>query len=351
MISADPLLGSALHAVGAFCAAVCYMPQKGARGWSWQTYWLAQAIVCWLILPTTVAALTIPQLGAVLTEAPRGAMLTSFVLGALYGVGGTAFGIAIRYIGFSLTYAIAIGISCILGTLIPPLLAGTLGGFFGRPGSQWIVIGLLAGVVGIFTTGLAGRLKEKDLVRADSKTSFDLKRGLPLCILAGVLSAVFGISLSAGQPIADVAAAKGAGVFQGNVIYIFACGGAFLTTAVYCLGLHWTKHTGNEYLSPPKAGPPLPVHYLLAALTGLLWYGQFFFYGLGHVRMGTFQFTSWAIHMIMLVLFSASVGLWLREWKETAARTRAVLWLSLAILLAAVISLTYGNRVAELAIF
>jgi len=38
-------------------------------------------------------------------------------------------------------------------------------------------------------------------------------------------------------------------------------------------------------------------------LTGTLWYGRFFFYNLGHVRMSNAN-TSWAIHMIMLVLFS-----------------------------------------------
>ena len=53
-------------------------------------------------------------------------MLQSFLLGAAYGIGGTAFGISIRYIGFSLTYAIAVGLSSVLGTLIPPLVKGTL---------------------------------------------------------------------------------------------------------------------------------------------------------------------------------------------------------------------------------
>ena len=44
-------------------------------------------------------------------------------------------------------------------------------------------------------------------------------------------------------------------------------------------------------------------------LTGTLWYGQFFFYNLGHVRMGDYEFTSWAIHMIMLVLVQQPRGL------------------------------------------
>lgn len=360
MIESAPLLGTALHAIGAFSAAICYTPQKRAAGWSWQTYWLAQAAVCWIILPVIVAWITVPELGQVLAEAPREAMLKSFALGSLYGIGGTAFGIAIRYLGVSLTYAIAIGISCVMGTLLPPFLAGTLSTLAERPGAGWVFSGVAIGALGILVSGLAGRLKERDLAQASDAGSFRLAKGLALCVLAGVLSAVFGLALGAGQPIADIAAKHGAGIFEGNVIYIFACGGAFLTTSIYCLWLHTRADTLGEYgrlnSSPGASGdadrrpvPGLPAHYALAALTGLLWYGQFFFYGIGHVRMGDYKFTSWAIHMIMLVLISAGAGIWLREWRGCRPLTHTVLAASLVVLLAAVLALTYGNHLADLA--
>jgi L-rhamnose-H+ transport protein len=302
----------------------------------------------------------VPQLGQVLAEAPREAMLKSFALGSLYGVGGTAFGIAIRYLGVSLTYAIAIGISCVMGTLLPPLLAGTLSTLADRPGAGWVFSGVAIGALGILVSGFAGRLKERDLAQAADAGSFRLAKGLALCVLAGVLSAVFGLALGAGQPIADVAARHGAGIFEGNVIYIFACGGAFLTTSLYCLWLHRNAGTASEYgrlSSPPPASdeagrrpvPGLRAHYAMAALTGLLWYGQFFFYGIGHVRMGEYKFTSWAIHMILLVLISAGAGIWLREWRGCRPRTHTVLAVSLAVLLVAVLALTYGNHLADLA--
>ena len=103
--------------------------------------------------------------------------------------------------------------------------------------------------------------------------------------MAGVLSALYGFSLDQGQPIADVAAKYGAGNFQGNVIYIFSNTGAFLTTLLYCLYLHKKEKTFYQYGN--ASGNNLSVNYFLSILTGLLWYGQFFFYGLGHVRMGS----------------------------------------------------------------
>ena len=348
-IPANPLLGVALHAVGATFAATCYTPQKQVRGWSWQTYWLTQASFCWFLLPIVGAALTIPDLAAVLREAPREAMGRAFLLGAAYGIGGTAFGISIRYIGFSLTYAIAVGLSSVLGTLIPPLLKGTLGTTLEKTGTGWVMAGIALGTLGIALAGWAGRRKEHDLSNQDARGEFSLMRGLLLSLLAGVLSAVYGFALEAGEPIADVATAHGAGIWRGNVVYIFSNTGAFLTTASYCLWLHKRHRTWPEILELPAGSEraSLPVNWAMALITGLFWYGQFFFYNLGHVRMGTYKFTSWAIHMIMLVLISNLVGVALREWRQCRRVTHRTIALALLVLGGAVILLTYGNYLGE----
>src|SRR6187401_3343502 len=338
--------GVLYHAVGASGAALCYTPQKGVKGWSWQTYWLAQALICWLVMPLVVAYLTIPQLSIVLKEAPVAAMQRSFLLGMAYGVGGTAFGIAIRYVGFSLTYAIAVGISCVLGTLLPPLVRGTLDDVMRSNGATFLIMGVVMGAIGIALCGVAGRNKEKDIANnKKNKTEFSLTKGLPLCLLAGILSALYGFSLDQGQPIADVAAKYGAGNFQGNVIYIFSNTGAFISTLLYCLYLHRKDKTFYQYGN--ANGNNLSVNYLLSILTGLLWYGQFFFYGLGHVRMGSYKFTSWAIHMIMLVLFSSVAGLVMKEWKQCSSKTLRWLIGALLVLVIAILLLTYGNYLGE----
>src|ERR1700733_8588988 len=118
----SPLALSILfHAIGAMCAALCYVPQKNTRGWSWQSFWLTQAAFCWFILPVAGAFLTVPDYAAVLHDfcgSHEGGMvlLRTFLLGMAYGIGGTAFGVAIRFVGFSVTYAMAIGVSMVFGT-------------------------------------------------------------------------------------------------------------------------------------------------------------------------------------------------------------------------------------------
>ncbi len=334
--------GILLHGVGASFAALCFTPQKKVVQWAWQTYWLAQAFFCWLLLPVVIAWITIPSLSQVIAEAPTAVLLRTFVLGMGYGIGGTAFGMAIRYVGYSLTYAISVGISCILGTLLPAIIEGKLGTLWAQPGSALVFGGIFLGALGIALCGVAGRSKEKELDAGKKEaTEFSMAKGLPLCLLAGIFSAVYGFSINEGQPIADIAARYGAGQYQGNVIYIFSNSGAFLTTFLYCAWLHTRKKTWGQYKA--LAGSTLSFNFLMAFITGTLWYFQFFFYGLGHVRMGAYEFTSWAIHMILLVLLSALTGLAMKEWKGSGKGTMRKLFIALAVLLVSVLVLTYGN--------
>ena len=344
----EVITGVIYHSVGASCAAMCYTPQRKVAKWSWQSYWLVQAAVCWLLLPLVVAWLTIPQIALVLHEAPTDVMVKTFVLGAAYGIGGTAFGMAIRHVGFSLTYAIAVGISCVLGTLLPPLVHGQLTALFSQNGASWIMAGIIIGALGIACCGVAGRYKENDLkLKETAGSSFSLAKGLPLCFLAGVLSAVYGFSIDQGEPLAAIAEKYGSGNFRINIVYIFSNTGAFVSTLIYCIYLHRREKTFGEYR---QNGPDnyLLVNFVMALLTGILWYSQFFFYGLGHVRMGKYQYSSWAIHMIMLVLFSSVAGLLMKEWVKCRSKTIATLMLALFILVIAVLALTYGNYLGSL---
>lgn len=343
---AAPLLGTFLHAIGAASAALCYSPQKFLHKWSWESYWLVQAVGCWLVFPWIFAYFTIPELGAVLAEAPSSAMWRSYLLGVGYGVGGIAFGLSIRYIGFSLTYAIAIGLSCALGTLVGPLMAGELGQTLSRAGGNYVVGGVLLGTVAIILTGLAGFRKERELDATGQPTKFNAHLGLPICIVAGILSAVYSFALNAGQPIAEVARAHGAGQFEGNVVYIFANNGAFTTTFFYILYLATRKRTWGEFRRTSD-GRGLLRNYVLALATGLMWYVQWLFYGLAHVRMGDFRFSSWAIHMIILILLSSGFGVLIGEWRGARRRTVLYMVLALLILVGAVGIITYGNYIAS----
>lgn len=354
----QPMLGVLYHSAGAMLAANCYTPQKYIRRWPWEIFWMIQAAWCWLLWPIIGAMFTIPELQQVLSEAwnapeTRRAMIVAFLMGVAYGVGGTAFNISIRYIGFSLTYAIAVGLSSVLGTLVTPLTTGKFGAILAKPGAGWVMAGVGVGVLGIALCGAAGRLKEIDFQGHNGRLGeFALGKGLLLSLVAGVLSAVYGIAINdVAKPIVALAELHRAGHWKGNIAYVFVNSGAFCTSLGYCLYLADRNRTLRHLfcLADGKERASLAGNYLLAIFTGTLWYGQFFFYNLGHVRMGNYEFTSWAIHMIMLVLFSNLVAVTFREWKGCRGRTWLAIALALVVLTAAVLMLTYGNHLGDLA--
>ena len=354
MSQPNPLLGVALHSIGALSSSSCYTPQKQTSLWSWEVYWITTASFAWLILPIVGAFLTIPNYLDVLAACPKEVMLRSLGLGVIYGVGGLTFGLGIRYIGFSLNYAIAIGISAGLGTLAPLIwhpndgFVWTIKEKFSDFPGQIVLAGILISLGGIALCGLAGVLRERG--GGDAPKRYSFKTGIPLAVIAGILSAVFNYALLAGEPLEKAAMAEGANdLLKMNAIYPFSNGGAFITNFTWCAILIYRNRTGGQFLRLPKKGTnTLLFYYLMAFLSGAFWYFQFFFYGMGHANMGErYGFTSWALHMAMLILFSNLYGWLFSEWAGVGKLPRRVLHAGMAVIVVATLIITYGNYLGE----
>jgi len=196
MIASNPIVGTGLHALGGVSASTCYLPFQGTKNWSWGTFWLVQASFAWIIMPIVLGALTVPGYFSILARAPSGPFWGAFLLGGLYGFGGMSFGLAIRHIGYSLTYTISIGISAGVGTILPLMIFGGLTEYFSRPGGGIVLGGMALSLVGVLVCGWAGFRKERDLAAAEGGAGpFNMTKGLFLSIVAGVLSGVFNVSL------------------------------------------------------------------------------------------------------------------------------------------------------------
>ncbi|MGY5355661.1 L-rhamnose/proton symporter RhaT [Wenyingzhuangia sp. IMCC45467] len=349
MISPNPIIGTGLHAIGGISAASCYLPNTKTKKWSWGTFWLAQALFAWIIAPLIIGWLTVPDFFEILLNAPAKPFWMAFLLGAVYGFGGISFGKAIVHIGYSLTYTLAIGISAVVGTILPLLIFGGLGDFFTKPGGDVVLLGMIFSVLGVIVCGWAGFKKEKDISKENlNKSGFNMMLGLFLTIVAGVLSGVFNLSLEYGQPIADMAAQHGAGHFEGNSKLIISTAGCFVVNFIWYFIAGLRQQTIQEFLSTKELSKlTLFKNWLWSALAGTMWCFQFFFYGLGHVKMGSFQFASWVLHMSMLIFFSYIVGVIMKEWKEVTKSTYVVLIIGLILLIVSFCITSYGSYIGE----
>ncbi len=346
MVNSNPILGTFFHAVGGASASTCYLPSQKVKQWSWGSFWLVQSAFAWLLMPLLIGYLTVPGFFEILSEAPGSAFWGAFLLGAVYGFGGMSFGFAIQHIGYSLTYSISIGLSAILGTMTPLLIHSQVIDYFTRPGSDIVLAGMIIAVLGIFFVGMAGFRKEKDLGELKKTSHFNMSTGLTLAIIGGLLSAVFNISLETGKPIADMAALHGAGEFEGNAKLIVSTSGCFIVNLIWFIVAGIRNKSLIEFTSKVPATVRFR-NFLWSALAGTLWCGQFFFYGLGHVRMGNFQFISWVLHMSMLIFFSYGVGLLMKEWKQVSKPTYIILIIALVLLLSSSVIISYGSWYGE----
>ena len=98
--------------------------------------------------------------------------------------------------------------------------------------------------------------------------------------------------------------------------------------------------------APTTASPPPPssANYLFAALAGVIWYFQFFFYSMGQTKMGNYDFSSWTLHMASIIIFATLWGLVLKEWKGTSRRTKILVACGLILL----VSSTVHRRLRQL---
>ena len=343
------LLGVLLHALGGFAAGSFYLPFKIVKGWKWESAWLVLGFAAWVLSPITFAYFTVPDLFNVLMAADASTKLWTFLFGVLWGIGGLTFGLSMRYLGISLGMTVALGFCTAFGTLIPPIYNGTFGDLLTNTSGQITMLGIIICLAAIAIVGWAGMRKEKEEVAVGFKNEavveFDLKKGVFVAVISGILSACFAFGLEAGGEIAEIAHKAGAKeIFKNNAVLVWILWGGIATNGLYTLFLNWKNKSAGDYTD---TSAPLFKNYFWAMLGGLTWYLQFFFYGMGSTLLGDkYEFASWSIHMAFIILFSNMWGLIFKEWKGASKTTIQILGLGLFVIMVSIVLIGLAGSIA-----
>jgi L-rhamnose-H+ transport protein len=382
-VGPNPFLGVIFHWIGGFCSATNFIPFRRIKRWSWEVYWIIQGFAAWIVAPPLLAWLLVPQLSSVMHEAyathPR-ALQYALLFGVLWGVGGIAFGLAIRYLGIALGYAIALGLCAFFGTLVPPIFKGQIGTLFHQTSGQIILLGVFACLVGVAVSGSAGYAKDQEITPEErleaGELDYDFGKGIAIAILAGFMSSFFAFGLAAGKPLADLAktqliASGRSDMWQNLPVLIVVLWGGFITNFIWTAVLILQNGSIKQFAGEPGINPmraaatsgdtlvdfdPLDAstydrvapstlisNYFFAALAGIIWYFQFFFYSMGHAKMGKYDFSSWTMHMASIIIFATLWGLALKEWSGTSTRTKLLITCGLLLLVGSTVIVGYGN--------
>lgn len=373
----NPFLGVVFHWLGGLASGSFYVPYKGVRKWSWETYWLVGGVFSWIVCPWLLASLLTHDLVGVLRQQSVSTLWWTYFFGALWGFGGLTFGLTMRYLGMSLGMGVALGYCAAFGTLLPPIfkafmpsipVAETIGQIAATTPGQVTLGGVGICLLGIGIAALAGLTKEREMPAEEKKKAiaeFDFRKGLLVATFSGIMSACFAFALTAGNPIGDAARAAGTtAIWSGLPKLVVVLLGGFTTNFVWCVILNVRNRTGYQYVSgqirPEHAEPlsagassatvagtrlqvPLLANYLFSALAGTTWYFQFFFYTMGETQMGKFGFASWTLHMASIIIFSTMWGWIFREWKGASRKAHLLIGLGIAGLIFSTIVIGYGT--------
>jgi L-rhamnose-H+ transport protein len=353
------LFGIFYHFIGGAASGSFYIPYKNVKGWSWESYWLAGGLFSWLIMPPLIAWITIPGFTDIIAQAPLRTLFWVFFWGVLWGMGGLMYGLGMRYLGMSLGNSVLLGFTSAFGSLAPAIyydLAGVKGkttftGLLHTTGGQLVLLGVALCLTGIYLCGKAGYLKERELSAEKKKESvkeFNLKKGLIVCIVSGILSAGFNYGFEAGADLANrvngiwKAAHPGENInflFRNNITYVVLLWGGLTTNLIWCMILNAKNKSFGDYSNTKT---PLLKNYLFCALAGTTWFMQYLFYGMGESKLGNGA-SSWILHMAFIILTANLWGFALKEWNGVGKRTRQTILLGVAVIILAVIIVGYGN--------
>jgi L-rhamnose-H+ transport protein len=382
----NPFLGVFLHWCGGLASGSFYVPYKGVKKWSWETYWLVGGCFSWIICPWAFAYFMTNDLFGVLKQQSAGTLWWTYFFGVLWGLGGLTYGLTMRFLGLSLGTGVALGYCAAFGTLVPPIFKYFKPDYFVFAGSPSIVDiaqstsgqVTLAGVgvclVGIAIAALAGFTKEAEMPAEQKQKSikeFSFKKGIAVATFCGIMSACFAFALQAGKDINAASLAAGTNkIWTGLPALPVLLLGGFTTNFIWCVLLNIKNQSGYQYFASHvkqehahhggtgsgEHGPgdvaasgqitdlkiPVLPNYLFSALAGTTWYFQFFFYTMGATQMGKYDFASWTLHMSSIIIFATMWGWIFHEWKGSSKKAHLLIGGGIATLVLATIIIGYG---------
>lgn len=320
-------------------------PMKFIKRWSWESTWLVYSIVGLLVTPLLAAVLSVPHLLLAYRHAGGYSVAVTALFGLGWGVGSVLFGLGIDAVGLALGFAIILGLTAALGTLIPLIVLTP--GSLASPKGVATIGGLVIVIIGISLCARAGSLKENRgnggaegaEGHAEKKKASRYSWGILICIASGILSSMLNLALAFGQPVAAAAVHTGASAAGGaSAIWALAVGAGSLCNIGFTLYLVTRNNRWKEFSI--GSGREL----VGAIIMGLLWMGGTTIYGVGANHLGTSGAAyGWPLYMTAMIITGNIWGLLTGEWAKARAAPMALNAVGVAVLILAIFVIGLGG--------
>jgi L-rhamnose-H+ transport protein len=319
---------------------------------AWEAYWLIFSIAGMLVIPVVWAAATVLHPWGAIGAVEGSLVLKVMLCGACWGVGAIMFGMAVNYVGMSLTNGIAMGLAAAVGSLVPFIQRGNI---VADRATFMVLLGDLVMVLGVGIATWAGIDRDR-LQAARGKPIAGIQTGhffwlgLLFCILSGVASAMLNIGNDIAGPITQAAVRLGSLTadaqpsLQRNasiVPWVVIFWGGAIVNVIYVAFLLIKNRSYPTYRTHGAAKG-----ILWALATALLWFFALAFYGQGASLMGKLgNVVGWPMFLALALVVSNVWGILTGEWKD-APRPLATMLVGSAVLVASAVVLGYANSLS-----
>lgn len=325
--------------LGGFFQGTMLLPMKFTQRWQWENTWLCFSATAYLLTPWILTFFLVSHFPHMLTEVSPRALATTFLFGAGMGAGALLMGVGYRYVGMAIAFAIVLGISSTIGTLVP-LIVFAPDQITKHQGLS-VMAGVAIALVGTAVVSLAAWERDardkRDLStsRPDSeKRTRNAAIGLVLCISSGILSSCGNLGFAFAGEISEKARQMGAGpTGASSAIWTVILFPVFLCNFIYSLYLLRRNHTSQLFFERGT------IHYwALGILMGLDWMAGMAAYGAGALSLGKLGTSmGWILFVASMIVVANVSGALTGEWKGSSPRTLGIMAAGIAILMIAIL--------------
>jgi len=279
------------------------VPMKRVHAWKFVHIWGVFSLLAMVVIPWSAVLLVIPGWRNYLASVPGPSLCYLILLGLLWGIASLLYGLAVDLLGIALGFAIQLGLSIVVGSLIPFAM---IRGFSVRTHSdEAFLAGVGLMVAGVIVCAHAGRSTESVSL---SGTRF--RKGLVIAVLGGIGSPLLNFGIQYGISLLPHNS-DGASAGQWVVWSVFLSAAA-VSQAGSCFYRVIVSRQGQLFRGA-GSGHDLP----LVLLMSVLWAVSIFLYGAsaaGLGRLGTS--VGWPVFIGLIAITSSGWGVILGEWKD-----------------------------------
>lgn len=327
-------LAFVLATLGGLLTGAFALPMKFVTRWKWENTWLAFSFFGFVLIPAAVVGAAVPNLWGIYCQVPLARVMLVVGLGYLWGLGAVTYGVGMDRLGIGLGSAFVLGISTLVGTILPIFMAGSVS-------LKWLpfIAGLIMLLGGIAICGWAGSERERSTSTKPEAPKRRYASGVAICIVAGTLSSLLNVGMVAANPIQELARRGSAPAWaSGNAVWPMLLFGGFLANATYCVWLLIRTGSGRLYLCGGVR------EWLGSFAMGAAWIVGVLMYGAGAFFMGSLgPIIGWPVFMSLMVVCAYLVGRFTGEWRGVDAAVSRRMNMGIAITVISLFFIGYSR--------